>query len=67
VGIATYNGTAGWVGQPLKYQQTALPPNTPRIIDILMRVHGYQLFCDGLLDSDLHGATFCYCQMDEWD
>jgi aarF domain-containing kinase len=57
-GIATYNGTAGWVGQPLKYQQTTLPPNTPRIIDTLMRVHGYQLFRDGVFNSDPHGGNF---------
>ena len=34
-------------GTKLKYLRTSIPPNTPRIVDTLMRVHGYQLLVDG--------------------
>lgn len=51
-GIATYNGVAGKaLGAPIPYQQSSIPPNTPRIIDTLMRVHGYQLMHDGVFNS----------------
>lgn len=53
-GIAIYNGTLGWIlprSMLLHYRQTCLPPNTPRIVDTLMRVHGYQLFSDGLFNA----------------
>jgi len=42
----------------LKYLQTSIPPNTPRIVDTLMRVHGYQLLVDGLFNADPHGGNF---------
>ncbi len=42
----------------LKYLQTKIPPNTPRIVDTLMRVHGYQLLVDGLFNADPHGGNF---------
>lgn len=42
----------------IKYLQTSIPPNTPRIVDTLMRVHGYQLFVDGLFNADPHGGNF---------
>lgn len=57
-GIATYNGTVGRLKQPLTYQQSSIPPNTPRIVDTLMRVHGYQLLHDGVFNSDPHGGNF---------
>ena len=31
----------------IPYLRTSIPPNTPRIVDTLMRVHGYQLLVDG--------------------
>lgn len=50
--IATYNGTAGWVAPALDYRQSSpLPPNIPRMIDLLMRVHGQQLLNDGVFNS----------------
>jgi len=42
----------------IKYLQTSIPPNTPRIVDTLMRVHGYQLLVDGLFNADPHGGNF---------
>jgi aarF domain-containing kinase len=51
-GIRLYNGTVGWTTQrPMEYYQTALPPNIPRIVDTLMRVHAYQLFADGFFNA----------------
>jgi len=40
------------------YLRTSIPPNTPRIIDTLMRVHGTQLLVDGLFNADPHGGNF---------
>jgi len=42
----------------MKYLHTSIPPNTPRIVDTLMRVHGYQLLVDGLFNADPHGGNF---------
>jgi len=42
----------------IKYLHTSIPPNTPRIVDTLMRVHGYQLLVDGLFNADPHGGNF---------
>ena len=67
IGIGTLNGiaTAGncIVGRPaalpiLPYQESILPPNIPRIIDTLMRVHGIQLLKFGVFQSDPHGGNF---------
>uniref|UniRef100_A0A7R9ZPL8 ABC1 atypical kinase-like domain-containing protein n=1 Tax=Craspedostauros australis TaxID=1486917 RepID=A0A7R9ZPL8_9STRA len=35
-----------------------MPPNIPRIVDALMRVHGYQLLKDGCFNADPHGGNF---------
>jgi aarF domain-containing kinase len=56
--IATYNGTLGWVVPPLQYHHSTLPPNVPRIVDTLMRVHGTQLLIDGCFNADPHGGNF---------
>jgi aarF domain-containing kinase len=45
-------------GKKLAYTQETIPPNTPRIVDTLMRVHGYQLLLDGLFNADPHGGNF---------
>ena len=42
----------------LKYLKTSIPPNTPRIVDSLMRIHGYQLLVDGMFNADPHGGNF---------
>jgi len=42
----------------ITYKQSSIPPNTPRIVDTLMRVHGYQLLVDGLFNADPHGGNF---------
>jgi len=57
-GIFLYNYSFGLASSKLQYQQSIVPPNTPRIIDTLMRVHGYQLFADGIFQSDPHGGNF---------
>eukprot|EP00980_Cylindrotheca_fusiformis_P022721 scaffold9646_cov133-Cylindrotheca_fusiformis.AAC.4 len=53
IGVASYNGTVGRIASntSLEYQQSSIPPNTPRIVDTLMRVHGYQLLQDGVFNS----------------
>ena len=56
--ITIYNRTAGTFFSTLDYQTSSLPPNTPRIVDTLMRVHGYQLLHDGVFNSDPHGGNF---------
>lgn len=48
--LGVYNGTVGWVVNPMSYEQTSLPPNVPRMIDTLMRVHGTQLLRDGVFN-----------------
>ncbi|CAJ1965814.1 unnamed protein product [Cylindrotheca closterium] len=60
VGIAAYNSVAGKAlgASTISYQKSSIPPNTPRIIDTLMRVHGYQLLQDGVFNSDPHGGNF---------
>lgn len=60
-GIRLYNGTVGWFTQPFEYYRTVLPPNTPRIVDTLMRVHGYQLFADGFFNA---GKCPTWCSLD---
>jgi aarF domain-containing kinase len=58
--IALYNtGVRKLVGgEAIPYQHSILPPNIPRIVDSLMRVHGYQLFSDGFFNADPHGGNF---------
>jgi len=58
--VTTYNWSVGWIVQrPLSYPHPIkVPPNIPRIIDTLMRVHGYQLLSDGLFNADPHGGNF---------
>ena len=38
--------------------RTALPPNGPKLVDQLMRVHGTQLLRDGVFNADPHGGNF---------
>ena len=57
--VALYNGSIGMVVQPMTYPEPMkIPPNIPRIIDTLMRVHGYQLLADGVFNGDPHGGNF---------
>ncbi len=59
IGIGAYNITAGkLISRPMPFQHSALPPNIPRIIDTLMRVHGIQLLKYGIFNSDPHGGNF---------
>lgn len=63
LGIGAYNGTLAMViGESRTtrwdYQRTMLPPNIPRIIDTLMRVHGTQLLRHGVFNADPHGGNF---------
>jgi hypothetical protein len=53
LGIVIYNSTAAHLiaAPSLPYRHSTLPPNTPRIIDTLMRVHGRQLLADGVFNS----------------
>lgn len=58
--IFLYNKTLAKLmgGDSVPYQRSVLPPNIPRIMDTLMRVHGVQLFCDGCFNGDPHGGNF---------
>jgi aarF domain-containing kinase len=56
--IFIYNYTLGLATGKFAYQKSVIPVNTPRIIDTLMRVHGYQLLADGMFQSDPHGGNF---------
>lgn len=57
--IAVYNQTLGRIrGRPIPYFDSTLPPNTPRIVDTLMRVHGHQMLRDGCFNADPHGGNF---------
>ena len=42
----------------MPYQKSILPPNIPRIIDTLMRVHGIQMLKYGVFTADPHGGNF---------
>ncbi len=58
--IALYNNVFANLGggASITYKHSILPPNIPRIVDSLMRVHGYQLFSDGFFNADPHGGNF---------
>lgn len=57
--IRLYNHLPSWKKKDATpYRKSSLPPNTPRIIDTLMRVHGCQLLLDGVFSSDPHGGNF---------
>lgn len=60
--VALYNGTVGkirGVKHHLPYPEPQkVPPNIPRIMDTLMRVHGYQMLADGVFNADPHGGNF---------
>lgn len=58
--IALYNNliVPSFRIQKKSYDSHSVPPNTPRIVDTLMRVHGYQLLVDGMFNADPHGGNF---------
>lgn len=60
IGIAVFNGTVGRLPNTKRkeYKHTSVPLNLPRLMDILMRVHGYQLMKDGCFNADPHGGNF---------
>ena len=45
-------------GAPMAWYETVLPPNTPRIMEALMRVHGHQLLVNGFFNADPHAGNF---------
>uniref|UniRef100_A0A7S1BL09 ABC1 atypical kinase-like domain-containing protein n=1 Tax=Corethron hystrix TaxID=216773 RepID=A0A7S1BL09_9STRA len=61
--ISVCNGTIGQlplIGSKLRkdYSYASLPLNLPRLVDVLMRVHGYQLMKYGCFNADPHGGNF---------
>eukprot|EP01065_Artemidia_motanka_P052931 TRINITY_DN968_c0_g1_i1.p1 TRINITY_DN968_c0_g1~~TRINITY_DN968_c0_g1_i1.p1 ORF type:complete len:553 (+),score=207.80 TRINITY_DN968_c0_g1_i1:73-1731(+) len=56
--VAVWNTTLGLLFGKLERFDTLLPPNAPRLMDTLMRVHGRQLFVDGIFNGDPHGGNF---------
>jgi aarF domain-containing kinase len=52
VAIGAFNGSIGRLLQrKLEYVHRTMPPNAPRLIDTLMRVHGHQLLVDGVFNA----------------
>lgn len=59
VGVWGYNAVYGNLsGAPMAWYETVLPPNTPRIMEALMRVHGHQLLVNGFFNADPHAGNF---------
>ena len=61
LGIAAYNSIAGGLlgyDRCEYYAAPTLPPNAPRIMDLLMRIHGHQLLVDGVFQADPHAGNF---------
>mmetsp|Transcript_9378 Transcript_9378/g.15296 ORF Transcript_9378/g.15296 Transcript_9378/m.15296 type:complete len:553 (-) Transcript_9378:1214-2872(-) len=59
VGVATINCVLTLFSRgTIDYYKTTLPPNAPKIMDTLMRVHGHQLLVDGVFNSDPHAGNF---------
>ena len=58
VPVLAYNASLGWLLGKALYVETTLPPNAPRIMDTLMRVHGKQLLVDGVFNADTHAGNF---------
>jgi len=48
----------------VKEWKTVIPPNAPRIMDILMRVHGQQILVDGCFQADPHAGNFLWLKDD---
>ena len=55
-GVTPLGRALGWKPKPLR--ASALPPNAPRMMDLLMRVHGTQLLVDGCFNADTHAGNF---------
>eukprot|EP01013_Petalomonas_cantuscygni_P040174 TRINITY_DN7199_c0_g1_i1.p1 TRINITY_DN7199_c0_g1~~TRINITY_DN7199_c0_g1_i1.p1 ORF type:complete len:684 (-),score=97.69 TRINITY_DN7199_c0_g1_i1:44-2095(-) len=47
-----------WLRPFRRFQLPVDPPNPPRVMDLLMRVHGHQLLVDGLFNADPHPGNF---------
>ena len=56
--IRGFNLLFGWATGHLPTMSTTLPPNGPRLMDVLMRVHGTQLLVDGVFNADPHAGNF---------
>jgi len=57
--VGLHNGLIGTLtGWRLEYFHTTAPPNAPRMMDVLMRVHGTQLLADGCFNADTHAGNF---------
>lgn len=57
----------GWnavSGSHVETWHTPRPPNAPRIMDVLMRVHGKQLLVDGCFNADPHSGNFLWLEDD---
>lgn len=52
-------------GLGLAYWKSAVPPNAPRIMDVLMRAHGHQLLVTGRFQADPHAGNFLWLSNDD--
>lgn len=48
----------GCHSEAISYVSTSLPPNAPRVMDTLMRIHGHELLVDGIFNADPHAGNF---------
>ena len=56
--LLCYNWSVGLLLGRAAYWSSAAPPNAPRLMDVLMRVHGAQLLADGVFQADPHAGNF---------
>lgn len=54
-------GMGGFIGAPIEYKWTTLPPNGPAITQLLFEVHGHQIFVDGHYNADPHAGNVMIC------
>eukprot|EP00939_MAST-03C_sp_MAST-3C-sp1_P001451 g1451.t1 len=63
--VGAYNIFFGWFVGSMDYVSTVLPPNAPRVMDTLMRVHGHELLVDGVFNADPHAGNFLLLDGDD--
>ena len=54
-GAFAYNWTLGWVTGPIVPAVEEVPFNLPAIVDLLLQVHGHEVFVDGSVAAWLGG------------
>ena len=63
--ISIYNRTIGLVLGKKEFYKLIEPPNAPRIMDTLMRIHGHQVLVNGVFNADPHPGNFLLLKDDK--